>query len=121
VLQRRDLAFEVIIEGHMAPPERIALVFGASGITGWAIVNTALDYPSKDTFSRVIALTNRPLSIEESSWPRDPRLVLQSGVDLSGDVGSILEALKSVAGIESVTHVYFSGTTFIQPLSQSQI
>lgn len=95
----------------MAIEVRTALVFGASGITGWAIVNTALTYPSKDTFAHVIALTNRPLSMKDSYWPDDPRLKLQSGVDLSGDLRSIIQSLKAIKGIEIVTHVYFTGNS----------
>lgn len=86
-----------------------ALVFGASGITGWAIANSALTYPTKETFARVVALTNRPLSREDSKFPEDSRLVLQSGVDLSGDHDSIVRALRLVDGISNVTHVYFTG------------
>jgi hypothetical protein len=86
-----------------------ALVFGASGITGWAIVKIALEYPSPTTFSRVIGLTNRPLTLKDSFLPSDPRLSLKSGVDLSGDVVSIVEALKKIDGIEKITHVYFTG------------
>jgi hypothetical protein len=86
-----------------------ALVFGASGITGWAIVKTALEYPSPTTFSRVIGLSNRPLTLEESFLPADPRLSLKSGVDLSGNVETIVEALRTIGDIEKTTHVYFTG------------
>ena len=45
------------------PVDNHALVFGASGISGWAIVNQILsDYPAKGVFSAVTALTNRPLT-----------------------------------------------------------
>jgi hypothetical protein len=90
-------------------PNLNALVFGASGITGWAIVKTALEYPTPTTFSRVIGLTNRPLSLEDSFLPKDPRLSLKSGIDLSGDIDSIVEALKAIEGIRATTHVYFTG------------
>lgn len=86
-----------------------ALVFGASGITGWAIARTAQEYPTSTTFSQVIGLTNRPLSLAESHLPNDPRLKLYSGVDVSASVESIVAALRQIDGIEKTTHVYFTG------------
>ena len=86
-----------------------ALVFGASGITGWGIVNTALSYPTPDTFDQVIGLTNRPLSKEAATFPDDARLKLYSGVNLSQSVEEIAKALKDIEAIEKTTHVYFSG------------
>jgi hypothetical protein len=103
----------------MTPPSTSnlnALVFGASGITGWAIVKTALEYPTRDTFSRIIGLTNRSLSLKDSYLPSDPRLSLKSGVDLSGDVDSIVKALKEIRNIEETTHVYFTGITSLETL-----
>ncbi|PVH69083.1 hypothetical protein DL98DRAFT_598961 [Cadophora sp. DSE1049] len=85
-----------------------ALVFGASGITGWAITNSALCYPTSTTFSRVVGLTSRPLSLEGSYLPVDSRLQLYSGLDLSKDAKTIAEYLKRVENISSITHVYFA-------------
>ncbi|CAN9135381.1 unnamed protein product [Alternaria alternata] len=60
-----------------------AIVFGASGVTGWSFVNEILsDYPKKNTWKRVHALTNRPLSPLQTQWPEDSRLNLVSGLDL---------------------------------------
>ena len=53
----------------MAPSQ--ALVFGESGISGWAITRTCLSYSISTTFSRVIALTNRPEAKEAFPLP-DP-------------------------------------------------
>lgn len=89
---------------------KTALVFGASGVTGWTFVNEMLnDYPKKGIWDKVHALTNRPLSVKDSFWPNDPRLNIVSGVDLLKGSQEDLEAeLKSkVQGIENVTHVYF--------------
>lgn len=86
-----------------------ALVFGASGITGWAITNSALSYPTPTTFSRVVGLTSRPLSLADSHFPFDPRLQLYSGLDLSQDAQSIAEYLRKVEDIADITHVYFAG------------
>jgi hypothetical protein len=86
-----------------------ALVFGASGITGWGIAKQALNYPTPTTFDKVIGLTNRPLSKEQALLPTDDRLVLYSGIDLSAGVDAVRASLGQVDGIAGVTHVYFGG------------
>jgi hypothetical protein len=86
-----------------------ALVFGASGITGWAITNSALSYPTSNTFSRVVGLTSRPLSPEASGFPSDARLQLYPGLDLSQGTETISEYLKTIKNVEQITHVYFAG------------
>jgi hypothetical protein len=73
-----------------------ALVFGASGITGWAIVQEALKYPTLDTFATVIGLTNRPLTKSEALLPDDERLELYRGVDLSSGVPAIKAKLERI-------------------------
>lgn len=50
-----------------------ALVFGASGIAGWAIIQEALKYPSLTKFDKVIGLSNRPLTKSEALFPDDER------------------------------------------------
>ena len=90
-----------------------ALVFGASGVTGWAFVNEILhDYPEKGVWKNVYALTNRPLSQEYSFWPNDPRLNIVSGIDLLRGTQEDLEKemKEKINGIEEVTHVYYLGT-----------
>jgi nucleoside-diphosphate-sugar epimerase len=87
-----------------------ALVLGASGINGWAVVNQILlGYPAANVFSRVSALTNRPLSQEVSQWPKSDKLNIVSGLDLlKGSQTELQDAIKSrVESIETVTHVYF--------------
>ena len=86
-----------------------ALVFGASGITGWAVAKEALKYPTPTTFDQVIGLTNRPLTKLEALLPEDERLQLYSGIDLSAGASQVEASLKKIHGIEGVTHVYFSG------------
>ncbi|KAK5685398.1 hypothetical protein LTS10_003476 [Elasticomyces elasticus] len=88
--------------------EKQALVFGASGITGWAIAKEALTYPSPTTFTRVIGLTSRPLNVEESGLPQDARLRLHAGLDLSKDAESTITYLRAIPDIVSTTHVYFA-------------
>lgn len=67
-----------------------------------------LRYPSKQTFSRVIGLSNRPLSREAAHVPDDPRLEIHSGLDLT-DGNQTNEKLGSIPNIGDVTHVYFVG------------
>lgn len=94
----------------MANEKNVALVFGASGISGWAITRNLLSYPTPTTFSRVIGLTNRPMSIEEGKFPEDPRLELHSGIDLRGDLVRVKEQMQEkIIRLEEVTHVYYGG------------
>ncbi|KAL4864895.1 hypothetical protein BDV12DRAFT_188622 [Aspergillus spectabilis] len=57
----------------MAESEKnVALVFGASGISGWAVTKNLLSYPFSTTFSRIIALTHP--SVKEQLQSKVPRL-----------------------------------------------
>lgn len=94
----------------MVSSRQHALVYGASGITGWAIVNQILDsYPSADTFTKVTALTNRPLSAEAAQWPKSDKLEVVSGLDLlKGSQEELETAIRQrISDIGNVTHVYF--------------
>ncbi|KAJ5330339.1 hypothetical protein N7476_000122 [Penicillium atrosanguineum] len=92
----------------MAESKNVALVFGASGISGWAVTKCALSYPTPTTFDRVIGLTNRPLSLEKSGLPHDPRLELHSGVNLRGNLDEVLSQLQAkVPDLEDVTHMCY--------------
>jgi len=88
-----------------------ALIFGASGVTGWAFVNEMLnDYPKKQIWTKVHALTNRPLKAEDSLWPKDDRLNIVSGIDLlKGSQDDLERELRNIDAIEKVTHVYYLG------------
>lgn len=94
-----------------------AIVYGASGLIGWAIVDQLLSaYPQAGSFSKVTAVTNRPLNVFESHWPEPdnshrPDLQLVSNIDLRrGDGASLANSLKQVVNdVESVTHVYYLG------------
>ena len=84
-----------------------ALIFGASGISGWALVKEELSYPTPTTFSKVSALSKRLLSLAEAQWPDDPRLQLASGIDLTCPVDTVVRALKRKVGeVENVSHVF---------------
>jgi nucleoside-diphosphate-sugar epimerase len=86
-----------------------ALVFGASGVTGWSFVNEFLnDYPKKGIWDGVVAMTNRPLKQEDSLWPADARLQIVSGVNLLGTQDEIEKSLKEkVKDVDKITHVYY--------------
>ncbi|KAF9893524.1 hypothetical protein FE257_010836 [Aspergillus nanangensis] len=91
-----------------------AIVYGASGLIGWSLVNQLLRaYPHVGSFSKVTAVTNRPLNFSESYWPEpesdQPALQLVSGVDLRrGDGTTLAELLKhNMKDAQSVTHIYY--------------
>jgi hypothetical protein len=96
-----------------------ALVFGASGLAGWGVVDQLLDnYPLQGTFSKVTALINRPFSVTESYWPSPspsrPKLNLVSGVNLAVAEQTVEDftALfkEKVEDIANVTHAFYFGT-----------
>lgn len=91
-----------------------ALIFGASGITGWAITNQLLqDYPTPNTFSKVTALTNRSLKLEDTLWPKNDKLQLTTAnlIHENGQEGLETELKSKVKDINTVSHVYFFGMT----------
>ncbi|PYH42880.1 SDR family oxidoreductase [Aspergillus saccharolyticus JOP 1030-1] len=88
-----------------------AIVFGCSGINGWALVNQLLsDYPAPGTFSRVTAVANRAFRREEAQWPSDDRLQIVSGVDLlAGDDPALAATLQTeIPSVETISHVYYA-------------
>lgn len=94
----------------MADTTKVALVFGASGISGWALAKNLLSYPTPTTFDRVIGLTHRPRTIVESGLPQDLRLELYSGVDLRTDLDTVKRQMQErVPDLNQVTHVYYCG------------
>jgi hypothetical protein len=87
-----------------------ALVFGASGVTGWSFINEILsDYPAKNVWKRAHALFNRTLSHSQTQWPIDPRLNMVPGVDLLAHSQKSLEKdlASKIPDISEVTHVYY--------------
>jgi nucleoside-diphosphate-sugar epimerase len=90
-----------------------ALVLGASGISGWALLNQLTRYPDSTTFSRITGLSNRPLTLEQAQLPADSRLNLVNGIDLTRSVSEVSQLLKEkVQDAEKITHVFFTGTIF---------
>lgn len=95
-----------------------ALVFGASGLAGWGVVDQLMDhYPVQGTFSKVTALINRPFSVAESYWPSPsplrPKLELVSSVNLAVAEQTVEEFTtlfeEKVEDIANVTHVFYFG------------
>ncbi|KAJ6071136.1 hypothetical protein N7499_009150 [Penicillium canescens] len=85
-----------------------ALIFGASGISGWSLLNQCLHYPTPTTFNRVTGLSNRPFPTEDALLPDDARLRFVSGIDLTQSVETVSDHLKAkVDDIESVNVVFF--------------
>lgn len=84
-----------------------ALVFGASGITGYPLLKQLVSYPTPQTFGRVIGLTHRPLSRDITQLPEDNRIELYSDLDLR-DRNKTLYHLHQIPGIEYTTHVFYA-------------
>lgn len=90
-----------------------ALVLGASGISGWSILNQARTYPTPSTFSRITGTTNRPLTLEQARIPKDDRIKLVSGIDFTKSVDEVVKLLKEkIPDVNTVTHVFFTGMLF---------
>lgn len=91
-----------------------ALVIGASGLIGWSVVNELLQDAPRQSFRKVTALVNRPLSLQESFWPAPsngrPKLQLVSGANLLCDDAELEGFLKkNVQDVTSISHVYYFG------------
>lgn len=95
----------------MATSPHHAVVFGASGINGWALIKELVSGHSiPDPFDRVTAVLNRPVSLQDSQWPQDGRLQVATGIDLTADVQELQCAMKAkINGAESISHVYYAG------------
>ncbi|KAL2801595.1 hypothetical protein BJX63DRAFT_442177 [Aspergillus granulosus] len=86
----------------------VTLVFGASGISGWAVTKNLLSYPTSTTFSRVIALTHRPRTVQGTGLPEDPRLELYSGIYLRSNLQGVEQQMQSkIPNLDEITHVYY--------------
>jgi hypothetical protein len=94
----------------MTDVKKVALVFGASGISGWAVTKNLLSYPTATTLDRVIGLMHRPRTIAETGLPQDPRLELYSGVDLRANFETVKKQMQErIPDLNQVTHVYYLG------------
>lgn len=94
--------------------DKVALVFGASGISGWAVTRSLLEYPTRSTFSRVIGLTHRPQTRVQLGLPDDPRLEVYSGINLRGSLDEVMTQMReTIPQLDQVTHVYYLGKTSV--------
>ncbi|KAK7421634.1 hypothetical protein QQX98_002101 [Neonectria punicea] len=81
-----------------------ALVFGATGLLGWAVVDQLLAH--SPPFASVTAVSNRPVAASDARWPPSSSLRLVSGVDLRDD--ALADQLRrEVDDIARVTHVFY--------------
>ncbi|RDA85264.1 hypothetical protein CP532_2322 [Ophiocordyceps camponoti-leonardi (nom. inval.)] len=90
--------------------EKHALVFGATGLLGWGVLEQLLSgYPGAETFATVTAVLRRRTTAGELGLdPVSEKLRLVDGVDLlAGDVGGVLR--ERVHGVERTTHVFYFG------------
>ena len=88
-----------------------ALILGASGISGWSIMNQITTYPTPTAFARITGTTNRPLTLERARLSPDPRVQLVSGVDFTRTVDEVAALLREkVADVDTVSHVFYTGT-----------
>lgn len=86
-----------------------ALILGASGISGWALLDQCRNYPTPTTFSKITGTTNRPLSLSDALIPADPRINLVNGIDFTKSVPEVKDLLKQkIPDIDGVTHVFFT-------------
>lgn len=97
---------------NLSAPKYHAIVFGASGLAGWGVVEQLLaNYPSPGTFAKVTALVNRPFSVADSYWPTpvEPKLELISGANLAAGSAAdfTLWMRENVPEVGSVTHAFF--------------
>lgn len=98
-----------------------ALVLGASGISGWSLLNQARTYPTPTTFNRITGTTNRPFTLEQAHIPEDPRLQIVSGIDFTKSVDTVAKALKeNIPDVDSVSHVFFTGRYKLQFLKMTR-
>lgn len=104
------------IQQTMASKNR-AIVFGASGLLGWSVVNQLLSsYPQAGSFESVAAIINRPVPEEDlhlpGSSPQRPGFEVVSGIDLQRGSGEDLaEELKTkISHAGEITHVFYFGT-----------
>ena len=88
-----------------------ALVFGASGISGWAIVRECLSHPSPSTFSRIVALSKKPLSKNDFLLPEEQTIKLETygGIDLTAKLEELVDSFKKIPALNEITHVYYTG------------
>lgn len=107
----------------MSPPRKNhAVVIGATGLLGWAVVddllsaNSILGPSASSGFARITALVNRPVGEDELFWPEwhpaQPKLLVVDGVDLTREKEKVVALLRErIPDINTITHAFYFGTT----------
>ena len=91
--------------------QRHALVLGASGISGWLLLNQLSRYPDNHTWQRISGTANRPFDISQSGLPQDSRIKVYSGFDFTKSVDQVAQAFREkIDDVASITHVFYTGT-----------
>ncbi|KAH9213679.1 hypothetical protein DL95DRAFT_524340 [Leptodontidium sp. 2 PMI_412] len=87
-----------------------ALILGASGISGWGILNQIGVYPTSTFFSHITGTTNRPLSLDKAHLPAaDTRFRLVSGIDFTRPIEEVASLLKKkIPSVETISHAFFT-------------
>jgi hypothetical protein len=110
----------------MSKEQNHAIIFGASGLVGWSVLDQLLsNYPKPGSFSGVTAVINRPVAEPDWGLPsassHRPGLQIVSGIDLlNGTADDLGRQLKErVPDVESVTHIFYFGTYIYSYTSES--
>lgn len=93
-----------------------AIVFGASGLLGWSVVNQILSrHKDAGSFESVAAVMKRRVSKDDldlpASSPDHPSFEIVPGIDLQHGTGEELagELATRVPHIEEITHAFYFG------------
>jgi hypothetical protein len=97
-------------------PINHTLILSASGLSGCAITNEILnDYPSPDSFVKVTALANRPLSRDGSLRLDSDKLQLVGGPDLLKPKAQYAledEVKAKIMDVDTLPHAFFLASSF---------
>jgi hypothetical protein len=88
-----------------------ALVFGASGISGWGVIHELL-MSSAETFDRVVGVTARPF--EKAGFllsMKELERVELVQIDLLSSPDDIVNNLLGMS-LDKITHVFYMGQCF---------
>lgn len=101
----------------MSKERNHAIIFGASGLVGWSVLDQLLsNYPKPGSFSKVTAVINRPIAEPDWGLPAAssdrPGLQTVSGIDLlNGTADELGRLLKErIPDVESITHIFYFGS-----------
>jgi hypothetical protein len=115
---QKDSIIVFILRDKMSIQEKsdtplTALVFGATGVSGWGLCKQLAEYRTPGTFGKIILLSLQPTSIQEAYLPTDEKITLHNGIDLNKPLDNITQDLAQVPGITEVTHVFYNGLCFL--------